>query len=158
MKIWGVIKYPLLLLLYGLLVLCCGVTKEIAVESTEKIVVRDSIVFLRDSILVEIPVEKIVQVLPADTTSQITTSLAFSEAKIDKGKLYHSLEQKGKIKAKIDTFYVTQYVEKIKEVEVPIEVIKEVKHIPTFFWISLIINIVIGLLIVFRLYLKTKGL
>lgn len=152
-----VIKYPLLLLIFGL-VLGCGSIKEIPVQTVEKVVVKDSVVYIRDSVLVEVPVEKIVQVLPADTTSQIATSLAFSEAKITSGILTHSLEQKGQIKAKIDTFYVTQIKEVEKYVDVPIEVIVEKKFIPTWAWISLIINIVITLLIAFRLYLKTKGI
>ena len=152
-----VIKYPLLLLVFCLL-LGCGSIKEIPVQTVEKVVVKDSVIFIRDSVLVEVPVEKIVQVLPADTTSQIATSLAFSEAKITSGILTHSLEQKGQIKAKIDTFYVTQIKEVEKYVDVPIEVIVEKKYIPSWAWISLIINIVITLLIVFRIYLKTKGI
>lgn len=152
-----VIKYPLLLLIFGL-VLGCGSIKEIPVQTVEKVVVKDSVVYIRDSVLVEVPVEKIVQVLPADTTSQIATSLAFSEAKITSGILTHSLEQKGQIKAKIDTFYVTQIKEVEKYVDVPIEVIVEKKYTPTWAWVSLIINIVITLLIAFRIYLKTKGI
>lgn len=153
-----IIKYPLLLLIYGMLLICCGTIKEIPVQTVEKVVVKDSVVYVRDSVWVEVPVEKIIRVLPADTTSQIATSLAFSEAKITSGILTHSLEQKGQIKAKIDTFYVTQIKEVEKYVDVPIEVIVEKKYIPSWAWISLIINIVITLLIAFRIYLKTKGI
>lgn len=157
MKIFEIIKYPLILLIFGL-VIGCSTTKQIPVQTVEKVVVKDSVVYIKDCILVEVPVEKIVQVLPADTTSQIATSLAFSEAKIEKGILTHSLEQKGQIKAKIDTFYVTQIKEVEKYVDVPIEVIVEKKYTPSWVWWSLIFNIVITLLIAFRVYLKTKGI
>lgn len=135
----------------------CGTIKEIPVQTIEKEIIRDSLIYITDTITIEIPTEKIVQVLPADTTSQIATSLAFSEAKIEKGILTHSLEQKGQIQAKIDTCYITKIKEKIVEKEVPIEVPVEVKHTPKWAWWSLIFNIVIILLIAFKIYLKTKG-
>jgi hypothetical protein len=134
----------------------CGTIKEIPVQTIEKEIIRDSLIYITDTITIEIPTEKIVQVLPADTTSQIATSLAFSEAKIEKGILTHSLEQKGQIQAKIDTCYITQIKEKIVEKEVPVEVIKEVKYTPKWAWWSLIFNIVIILLIAFKIYLKIK--
>ena len=86
----------------------CSTIKEIPVQTIEKIEYRDSLIYIMDSIFVEVPVEKIIQVLPADTTSQISTSLAHSEAKIEKGILTHSLEQKGQIKTKIDTVVKVQ--------------------------------------------------
>ena len=135
----------------------CGTIKEIPVQTIEKIEYRDSLIFIRDSIFVEIPIEKIVQVLPTDTTSQISTSLAYSEAKVEKGILTHTLEQKGQIKAKIDTVVKVQYVDRIVEKEVPIEVVKEVKYIPDFFWYSIIFNIIVLLYLVFKIYLKFKG-
>lgn len=135
----------------------CGSLHEIPVQTIEKKIIRDSLIYITDTITIEIPTEKIVQVLPADTTSQIATSLAFSEAKIEKGILTHSLEQKGQIQAKIDTCYITKIKEKIVEKEVPIEVPVEVKHTPKWAWWSLIFNIVIILLIAFKIYLKTKG-
>jgi hypothetical protein len=135
----------------------CGTIKEIPVQTIEKEIIRDSLIYITDTITIEIPTEKIVQVLPADTTSQIATSLAFSEAKIEKGILTHSLEQKGQIQAKIDTCYITRIKEKIVEKEIPIEVPVEVKHTPKWAWWSLIFNIVIILLIAFKIYLKIKG-
>jgi hypothetical protein len=132
----------------------CSTIKEIPVQTVEKIEYRDSIVYVTDSVLVEVPVEKIVQVLPQDTISILSTSVALSEAKIDKGMLHHSLEQKGAFLTQIDTFYITQIKEVEKLVEVPIEVVKEVKHIPNWCWWSLIYSIVLTLLIGLRIYLK----
>lgn len=149
----------IILIIFAICVMCgCSTIKEIPVQTVEKVVVRDSVVYVKDTITIEIEKEKIVEVVPADTVSQIATSLAFSEAKIEKGMLHHSLEQKGQIKAKIDTFYVTQIKEVEKLVEVPIEVVKEVKHTPDWCWWSLIFNIVVVLIWIFKMYLKSKGL
>lgn len=132
----------------------CGTIKEIPVQTIEKEIIRDSIIRIIDTVRVEVPYEKIVEVVPKDTTSQIATSLAFSEAKIEGGYLHHSLEQKGQITTKIDTVIITKIITKEVEKEVPVEVVKEVKYTPKWAWWSLIFNIVIILLIAFKIYLK----
>ena len=139
-----------------LVAVSCSTTKSIPVQTIEKIEYRDSIVYVNDTITIEVPKEKVVYVVPADTLSQISTSLAFSEAKVEKGILTHTLEQKGEIKAKIDTFFKVKYTDRIVEKEVPVEVEVEKPYIPTFFWIVAIYAAVITLLIAFRLYLKIK--
>ena len=139
-----------------LVAVSCSTTKHIPVQTIERIEYRDSIVYVNDTITIEVPKEKVVYVVPADTLSQISTSLAFSEAKVEKGVLTHTLEQKGEIKAKIDTFYKVKYTDRIVEKEVPVEVEVEKPYIPTFFWIVAIYAAVITLLIAFRLYLKIK--
>ena len=144
----------ILILLFVLV--SCGATKSIPVQTIERIEYRDSIVYVNDTITIEAPKEKVVYVRPADTLSQISTSLAFSEAKVEKGILTHTLEQKGQIKAKIDTFFMVKYIDRIVEKEVPIEVEIEKPYIPTFFWIVAIYAAVITLLIAFRFYLKLK--
>ncbi len=135
----------------------CATIKEVPVQTIEKIEYRDSLIYVKDTIKIDVPVEKIVYVGPADTTSQISTSLAHSEAKIEQGILTHTLEQKGQIKAQIDTFYITQIKEVEKMVEVPIEVVKEVKHIPNWCWWSLIANVIVVCFIGFRIYLKLSA-
>ena len=132
----------------------CSMIKEVPVQSIEKVEYRDSIVYVRDSIVVEVPVEKIIQVLPQDTTSVLKTSVASSEAKIEQGMLYHSLEQKGAILTQIDTFYIIQTKEVEKMVEVPVEVVKEVKYIPDWTWWTLIYSIVTTFIIGSYLYTK----
>lgn len=139
-----------------LTIISCSTLKEIPVQTIEKEIIRDSLIYITDTITIEIPKEKIVQVLPADTTSQITTSLAFSEAKIKEGILTHSLEQKGEIKTIIDTFYVTQTIEKIVEKEVPVEVEVIKYKRDNIFWISIILNIVVILVIAFKIWMKIK--
>ena len=144
----------LLILLFVLV--SCGTTKYTPVQTIEKIEYRDSIVYVNDTITIEVPKEKVVYVRPADTLSQISTSLAFSEAKVEKGILPHTLEQKGQIKAPIDTFFMVKYIDRIVEKEVPVEVEVEKPYIPTFFWIVAIYAAIITLLIAFKAYLKFK--
>ena len=134
----------------------CGTTKYTPVQTIEKIEYRDSIVYVNDTITIEVPKEKVVYVVPADTLSQISTSLAFSEAKVEKGVLAHTLEQKGQIKAKIDTLFMVKYTDRIVEKEVPVEVEVEKPYIPTFFWIVTIYAAIITILIAFKTYLKLK--
>ena len=144
----------ILILLFVLV--SCGTTKSIPVQTIEKIEYRDSIVYVNDTITIEVPKEKVVYVRPADTLSQISTSLAFSEAKVEKGVLTHTLEQKGQIMAKIDTFFMVKYIDRIVEKEVPVEVEIEKPYIPTFFWIVAIYAAIITLLIALKAYLKLK--
>ena len=134
----------------------CSTTKYLPVQTIEKIEYRDSIVYVNDTITIEVPKEKVVYVRPADTLSQISTSLAFSEAKVEKGILTHTLEQKGQIKAKIDTFFMVKYIDRIVEKEVPVEVEVEKPYIPTFFWIVTIYAAIITLLIALKAYFKFK--
>ena len=134
----------------------CSTIKYVPVETIERIEYRDSIIYVNDSIFIEVPKEKVAYVGPADTLSKISTDLAFSEAKVENGILTHTLEQKGEIKAKIDTFFMVKYTDRIVEKEVPVEVEVEKPYIPTFFWIVAIYAAIITLLIAFRLYLKFK--
>lgn len=146
-----------LLILVGLLTMMgCSTVKYVPVETIERIEYRDSVVYVNDTITIEVPKEKVVYVGPADTLSQISTSLAFSEAKVEQGILTHTLEQKGQIKTQIDTFFVVEYIDRIVEKEVPVEVEIEKPYIPDFFWIVTIYAAIITLLIAFRAYLKLK--
>ena len=79
----------LFILILLLVAVSCSTTKYIPVQTIEKIEYRDSIVYVNDTITIEVPKEKVVYVRPADTLSQISTSLAFSEAKVEKGVLTH---------------------------------------------------------------------
>lgn len=140
-----------LFLLFG-----CSTIKQIPVQTIEKIEYRDSLVYIRDTVTVEVPVEKIIQVLPQDTTSEISTSLAFSRAKIEQGKLHHYLEQKGQIKAKIDTVLNVQYVDRIVEREIPIITEVEKNVIPIWVWWSVVANVIVLCFISFKIYIKLK--
>lgn len=155
----GVVQLLFALILLVMLLMSfvgCGTIREVPIIAIERIEYRDSLVYLKDTVTIEIPKEKLVYVGPADTTSVLATSLAHSEAKIDKGILTHTLEQKGEIKAPIDTVFKVEYINKIIEKEVPIEVVKEVKYTPNWCWYNLIYSIVLTLLLIVRIYIKIK--
>lgn len=114
----------LMMLIAGLLFPSCGALKEVPVETVEKIVYRDSLIFVHDSVKVPVPYEVVKEVLPDIDTSHLKTSVAESIAYLDtaKRKLHHTLEQKGTIEYVYDTVHVVQYVDRIIEREIPVEV------------------------------------
>lgn len=148
-------------LFFALIAFCmnsCGTIKEIPVQTIEKVEYRDGLIYLSDTIIVEIPQEKVIYVGPADTTSQIATSLAFSEAKIDKGVLTHTLEQKGSVEVKYDTIIKVEYVDRVIEKEIPIIQEVEVAKYDTFFWILFGWTMFTILIIILRLCIKSETL
>ena len=147
------------LLLLPLFFIGCATVKQVPVQSIE----RDSVVIkeiIRDTVIVTELVPQVVDrvieipVILQDTLSEISTSYAVSTAGIIDSKLHHTIKNKENIPIKIEykdkEIIKTEY----KEVEVPVEVIVEKKHIPSWCWWSLIGNIVMVLLIGFRIYMK----
>lgn len=148
----------LLVLLFSLGFISCSTVKYVPIDTNSQVIVRDSIIRVVDTVRVEVPKEVIREIVPQDTVSVLKTSLAESTAKVENGKLNHELRQQGTVKVKIDTCYITKIEEKITYQEVPVEVIKEVKHIPNWVNYSLLLNIGLILLIGIRIYLKMKKL
>lgn len=146
------------ILLPLLLLTSCATTKIQQVPITNKTI--DTVVIkelIRDTI-VKVKIEKeYIEKTTRDTVSVLNTTTATSTARVTDNQLYHSLEQK---QQEIPTKIV--YKDKIKEVvrvvekEIPVEVIVEKKYIPQWCWYSLIGNIVIALLICFRIYRKFR--
>lgn len=134
------------LLLYG-----CGQIKYVPIKTEEKVIVKDSIIKVIDTLKVEVPKEVVKEVLPAIDTSVLETSVAKSVAFLDtlERKLHHTLEQKGKLKVQIDTCYITQTVEKIIYQDRPIEV--EVPKRDNIFWYSIIFNILIIIFVILKI-------
>lgn len=139
------------LILFCFLVCGCGTTRYVPVREIGH--VRDTVILKADTVRMTIPVEKIVEVVPAMDTLRMETSVARAMAYADtatgtlKGKIENKpYEQKKEI----------QHTEKIrtveKRVEVPIEVIKWKNRIPVWVWYSLALN----LLFLFALFLKIK--
>lgn len=139
------------LILICFLVCGCGTTRYVPVKEIEH--VRDTVILKADTVRMAIPVEKIVEVVPAMDTLRMETSVAKAMAYADtatrtlKGKIENKpYEQKKEI----------QHTEKIrtveKKVEVPIEVIKWKNRIPIWTWYSLGLN----LLFLLALFLKIK--
>lgn len=141
------IKSYILILLPTLIVLTlallvftsCASIKEVPVQTVETVVYRDSLIYIRDTLRIEVPKEVVKEVIPQIDTSYLKTSLAESIAYIDtlERKLHHTLTQKGEIKIKYDTIVKVEYVDRIitKEVPVEVEVIKYQRD--TFFWVLL---------------------
>lgn len=124
----------------------------------EKEEIRDSIVY----VYVEKERDRNIT---RDTTSILETKYAKSQASVSNGILNHSIENKNdsipvrimwKEKEVRDTVYVEVF--KDKEVEVPVEIIVEKPIRDKAFWISIICNIIVVLLVMFKLYSKLKKL
>jgi hypothetical protein len=115
----------------------CRTIKEIPVQTIEKIIYRDTLVYIKDSIKVDVPYEVIKEVIPSMDTSYIKTSVAESVAYVDtnKKKLYHTLTQNGEIIAKLDTVIRIEYVDKItyRDVPIQVEVVKYKRD--SLFWV-----------------------
>lgn len=131
--------------------------KYVPIQTEERVEVRDSIVYVRDT--VEIPIERqiIKEIIPSVDTSYLSTDLARSTAYLDtlERKIHHTLEQRGTIKAKIDTFYLTKIEEKTVYKDRPVEVEIPVKYVPSFYkfclWWFIGCVILIALWIVMKL-------
>ena len=145
----GMRNWALILICF---LLCgCGTTRYVPVKEIEH--VRDTVILKADTVRMTIPVEKIVEVVPAMDTLRMETSVARAMAYADtatgtlKGKIENKpYEQKKEI----------QQTEKIrtveKRVEVPVEVVKWKYRIPHWVWYSLGLN----LLFLFVLFLRIK--
>ena len=77
------------------------------------------------------------EVTPEVDTSFLKTSLAESIAYLDttNKKIVHTLTQKGEITTKIDTVVKFQYIDKIIEKEVPVQVEVIKTKYDTLFWV-----------------------
>lgn len=137
-KSWIIIDILLgVVLIYLLLSLnSCVATKYIPVQGEHIIEIRDSIIRVVDTVTIEIPKERIVEVIPEVDTSYLETKLAYSTAYLDRNNktIHHTLEHKETaLKAPIDTVFIThvktEYKDKVvvEEVEVPV--------IPKWCWI-----------------------
>ena len=149
-----------LFILFLLSFVGCSTTRYVPVKETEKEVVnyKDSIQ-IRDSIVV-IPIERIVDVVPAYDTLQLETTQARAKAYVDTTLhlLRGSIENKDK--AKTEVREVVKFVERTDtiyvEKPVPYEVEKKVRYVPAIYKLSLIFMIAAIGLTVLRLFLKYK--
>lgn len=134
----------------------CAAATYVPVTDYEKIVYRDSTVYITDTVEVPIPtyIEKVV--VPQDTSSVIQGNLSRSEAFIRNGQLNHSLEEKGSVKVVYDTVVTVQYVDRIVERDNIVEVEVEKKYIPDWCWWCLIYAIILTLLVAFYAYLRFR--
>ena len=134
----------------------CASVKEIPVQTVEKVIVKDSLIYINDTLRIEIPKEVVKEVIPQIDTSYIKTSLAESVAYLDttERKLHHTLTQKGEVKIKFDTIFKVQYVDRIVEKDVPVEVEVIKYKRDTFFWVLLGWAVLCVLAVIFKFVLK----
>ena len=140
----------------------CSTTRYATVSGVEKEVTnyKDSI-RIRDSIVV-IPIERIVDVVPAYDTLKLETTQARAKAYVDTTLhlLKGSIENKDK--AKTEVREVVKFVEKIDtlyiEKPIPYKVEKQVRYVPAFFKFTALFFVGVILLIIIRIVLKYKGL
>lgn len=126
----------------GLMMTGCGATRYIPVKSTET--VRDSMILKTDTVRVEIPRERVVEVVPQLDTLNMETSVASAQAYLDTltRTLRGTLKNKPvELKKEIQTIERTKFVERKVEVPVPYEVVKT--KTPRWAWVLLLINITV---------------
>lgn len=162
-----IIIISMIIFLFG----SCGSIKQVAVTDKTETIIRDSLI-IKDStryidsiIYVNVPREKVMDIISSIDTSYLETSVAESIAYIDTNSLMiiHSLENKDTvIKEKI--VYKDRYITKTQMVyrdsvqikEVPVEVVVEKTTYPkTYWWLLGFFVIVVGISIV-KIYLKFK--
>ena len=151
-----------LFIIFLLTFMGCSTTRYVPIKETEREVVnyKDSI-RIRDSIVV-IPVERIVDVVPAYDTLNLETTQARAKAYIDTTLhlLRGSIENKDKSKTEVRE--VVKFVERTDTVyvekPVPYEVEKRVRYVPRFFKFTALFFVGVILLIIIRIVLKYKGL
>lgn len=123
------------LLVFLLSINSCAATKYIPVQGQHIIEIRDSIIRVVDTVTIEVPKEKIVEVIPEVDTSRLETKLAISTAYLDRNNktIHHTLEHKETaLKAPIDTVFITHVKTEYKDKVVVEEV--EVPYIPNWMW------------------------
>lgn len=147
----------ILFILIFILMGCATKTVYIPTESKHRIEYRDSLIYLNDTVYVNVPYEKVLNIVP--DTSRLETSVAKSIAYLDtiQHKIHHTLENKNTaIKTVRDTVIVVQT--KIEYLEKPViqEVEKPTPYIPTIFWVSLWFSIAVIITILVKLFIKFK--
>lgn len=154
-KFIEILKYFLVILFFTLPIGCCGTkkAKQIPVVQVEKTVIKDSTIYIRDTIYIPLPTEEKEVKTTADS-SHLETSLAKSDAWIDStGHLNHTLKNKEVVYKYIyDTVVVTNTVTEYKEKPVIVEVEVPKPYYPKW---SVILMVIAGVSIgywIFKIY------
>lgn len=149
-------KKFVLFLALALSVYSCGIFKHTPPEEHVTIIhYVDSTRWHDTTVFKEIPVEKIVNIIPVGDSSHLETSLATSDAWADTIGLHHTLKNKdGVIPIKVQWKERIVYKDsiKIEEKPVPYEVVKEV--IPKSYWYLLGFAVLFVAYWIVRLVLK----
>lgn len=150
-----------IILLFSILLVGCGTIKYVPIEKETVINYIDSITWHDSTIFHDIYHEYYKDYTGPKDTLKLET--AYSEFKAWNDSTSNIL--KGEAKNKKDSIPIKiKWKERIvykdsivtKEVPVPVEIIKEIKHVPAFFWITLGWFILSILYIGIKIYLKFK--
>lgn len=143
-----------------ILLMSCGFVKriEVPVQTVDKVIYRDSIVYIHDSIKIDVPYEKVKEIVAIMDTSYLKTNVAESIAYVDtaKRKIHHTLTQKGELTGKLDTIIKVQYVDRVIEKDIPIkvEVIKYKRD--SLFWVLSAWALICFVTVFFKLFVLKK--
>lgn len=123
------------IVLISILMVNCSRVEYIPIQSENKTQIRDSIVFIIDTINVPLPTVEYVKILPEIDTSELESTVAYSKAYYDttSNKIHHTLKNKPYIHVRIDTFFLTKTVEVFKEKPIIKEVEVKVKYVPDIY-------------------------
>ena len=154
-KFIEILKYFLVILFFILPVGCCGTkkAKQLPVVQVEKTVIKDSLIYIKDTIYIPLPTEEKEVKTTADS-SHLETSLAKSDAWIDStGHLNHTLKNKEVVYKYIyDTVVVTNTITEYKEVPIVQEIEVPKPYYPKW---SVILMVIAGVSIgywIFKIY------
>lgn len=139
-----------------------GCTKQVYIPTDTKHIIeyRDSTIYLEKVVEVPVPVEKVVEVMPKFDTLKIETSVAEAEcwadttANVLRGRMKNKAVN---LKAKVDTCFIIEYVDKYIEKEVINEVEVPVKYVPKIYHISMYFSIAVIAFIIAYIIYKIKG-
>lgn len=171
MKLQDFFKIFILISLFALSIIGCGSLKQVPINNNTEIIYRDSLI-LRDStryidsvIYVQIPREKVMEIISQIDTSYLETTVAKSVAYVDTNLLMivHSLENRDTVlqeKIVYKDRYITEtktvYKDSIQIKEIPVEVeVEKIKYPKTYWYLLGFFIVVVGIFIV-RIYLKFK--
>lgn len=140
----------------------CGVTRPVTTTTQVVSHYRDSVRWKDSTILVPVPVERYVDVVPVYDTLRLETTVASASAYVDT--LTHTL--KGRLINKPDSIRtIVKFKDRLVEVtrdslvtkEVPVEVEVPVRYVPRFYKYCLAWSILSLVLIFIFVYLKLKA-
>ena len=151
----------LLICLFGIALIGCSTIKYLPVEETQIVHQIDSIAWHDSTVFHHIYKEHYKDYVgPTDTLNMETTYSSFrawndSTTNTLRGEAKNKIDSlPEKIKWKEKTVYKDSI--RIKNIPYPVEVIKEVKHIPIFFWVTFGWFILTIIYIALKLYFKFK--
>lgn len=158
MRVKKILKYliPILIILSFITTIfsCRSTAQQVPVQTVEKVVYKDTLIYVHDSIKVKVPYETVKEVVMPMDTSYLKTSVAESIAYVDTAnkKLNHTLTQKGEIKTVHDTIIKITYKDVFFEKEVPVtvEVIKYKRD--TLYWCLVGWAVFCGILIGLKIF------